>query len=348
MKLILRNFQSPGDIVMLTAAVRDLHLCYPGRFQTDVRTPCPGLWENNPFITPLWEGDPEVRVIDCHYYPLINRSNGVPYHFIHGFISFLNEELGLRIKPSAFRGDIHLAAPEKSRPSQVAEVTKEETPFWVVVAGGKLDYTVKWWDAARFQQVVEHFRGRILFVQVGEAHHHHPALEGVLDLRGKTDLRQLLRLVYHSQGVLCPVTLAMHLAAAVEVKGGFPKNRPCVVVAGGREPPQWEAYPHHQYIHTVGALACCDDGGCWKSRTLPLHDGSEHDLPEKLCVDVLEGLPRCMHLITAAEVARRIELYFEGGALTYLSPPQARRAADVLRSARERGPIPVNKSGLKD
>ena len=42
----------------------------------------------------------------------------------------------------------------------------------------------------------------------------------VLDLRGKTDLRQLIRLVYHAQGVLCPVTLAMHLAAAVEV--GFP------------------------------------------------------------------------------------------------------------------------------
>ena len=28
-KLVLRNFQSPGDIVMLTAAVRDLHRAYP-------------------------------------------------------------------------------------------------------------------------------------------------------------------------------------------------------------------------------------------------------------------------------------------------------------------------------
>ena len=51
-KLILRNFQSPGDIVMLTAAVRDLHLAYPGRFATDVRTSCPALWEHNPWITP--------------------------------------------------------------------------------------------------------------------------------------------------------------------------------------------------------------------------------------------------------------------------------------------------------
>src|ERR1700736_1540911 len=39
-RLILRNSLSPGDIVMLTAAVRDLHLSYPGQFLTDTRTPC--------------------------------------------------------------------------------------------------------------------------------------------------------------------------------------------------------------------------------------------------------------------------------------------------------------------
>ena len=55
-KLILKNFQSPGDIVMLTAAVRDLHRSNPGRFVTDVRTPCGHLWENNPTSrrSPLW------------------------------------------------------------------------------------------------------------------------------------------------------------------------------------------------------------------------------------------------------------------------------------------------------
>jgi hypothetical protein len=38
-KVILRNFLSPGDIVMLTAALRDLHAAHPKRFVTDVRTP---------------------------------------------------------------------------------------------------------------------------------------------------------------------------------------------------------------------------------------------------------------------------------------------------------------------
>jgi len=172
----------------------------------------------------------------------------------------------------------------------------------------------------------------------------------VLDLRRKTDVRQLIRLVYHAQGVLCPVTALMHLAAAVPVKPGMPKNRPCVVVAGGREPMQWEAYPHHQYIHTNGALRCCDEGGCWKSRTVPLGDGDEKDKPEHLCVDVVmkelrhagipggrKGiekypLPRCMDMITAEEVVRRIELYFTGGALKYLTPQQARVVREIEKA----------------
>jgi hypothetical protein len=62
-KLILKNFLSPGDIVTLTAAVRDLHKCYPHQFITDVRTPCPHLWENNPFITPLDEKAADVAVV---------------------------------------------------------------------------------------------------------------------------------------------------------------------------------------------------------------------------------------------------------------------------------------------
>ena len=41
MKLILRNSQAPSDLVMLTAAMRDLHRHHSGLFQADVRTSCP-------------------------------------------------------------------------------------------------------------------------------------------------------------------------------------------------------------------------------------------------------------------------------------------------------------------
>ena len=203
------------------------------------------------------------------------------------------------------------------------KVMERPLPYWLVVAGGKFDFTVKWWHFRRWQAVVDHFRDRILFVQVGENHHYHPALNGVLDLRNKTSLRDLIRLVYHSQGVLCPVTLHMHLAAAIENKPGGPPSRPCVVVAGGREPPHWEAYPTHQFIHTVGLLPCCAAGGCWRSRSVPLGDGDEKDKPEHLCVDVVNNLPRCMDLIRPPDVIEKIELYIRGAALETLSTEEA-------------------------
>src|SRR6516162_5649922 len=153
-KLILSNSQSPGDIVMLTAAVRDLHRCYPGEFLTDVRTPCRQLWENNPHLTPLRGGAPGVEVIDCEY-PLIHRSNQEPWHFLHAFIKFLNDRLELQIRPTEFKGDIHLSETEKSWISQVQEIVREEVPFWIVTAGGKFDYAIKWWDQARYQMVVD-------------------------------------------------------------------------------------------------------------------------------------------------------------------------------------------------
>jgi ADP-heptose:LPS heptosyltransferase len=333
-KLIFKSALSPGDIVLLTAAVRDLHLCYPRKFVTDVRTVCPALWENNPYLTPLDEEDPQARVIECHY-PLIDRSNTTPYHCLHGFIEFLNDTLGLQIRPTAFKGDIHLSELEKSWYSQIRELTGQDTPFWVISAGGKFDYTIKWWDVRRYQEVVDHFQNRIQFVQVGAVGDYHPKLEGVIDLRGKTDLRQLVRLVYHAQGVLCPVTCLMHLAAAVESKPGQPPNRPCVVVGGGREPNQWEAYPHHQFLHTNGALTCCAQGGCWRSRTTPLGDDPDKDHPDQVCVNVVDHLPRCMHLISADEVIRRIRQYFEGGSIQYLTTGQSRASKLAIVKTRD-------------
>ncbi len=301
---------------MLTAALRDLHLNYSNQFITDIRTSCPHLWENNPWLSPLEESDPEVVSLELSY-PLVHRSNELPYHFVHGFTDFLNHELSLRIQPTAFKGDIHLSEEEKSWMSQVEEITQDKRPFWIIVAGGKYDFTAKWWDANRYQQVVDYFKDKIQFVQVGQLEHNHPTLNHVIDLRGKTDLRQLIRLVYHSVGIITPVSLLMHLAAAVPSPDSHPPLRPCVVIAGGREGTHWEAYPNHQFIHTIGALPCCASGGCWKSRVLPLGDGDDKDLPENLCVDPVGFLPRCLDMISAEEVIRRVELYYQGGILSY-------------------------------
>jgi ADP-heptose:LPS heptosyltransferase len=307
-KLILENHQAPGDTLMLTAAVRDLHLCHLGKFITDVRTPSPDLWRHNPYLTPLSEDDPGVERLVCHY-PLVHRCNELPVHFLHGFTAYLSEQLGVPITPQAFRGDVHLSAEEKAEEPLVHRLTGDTSPYWIIVAGGKFDFTAKWWATERYQAVVDHFAGRLRFVQDGLLEHHHPPLSGVLDLRGKTSLRELVKLMYHAAGVICPVTMHMHLCAAVETPRGFPPLRPCVVVAGGREPPQWEAYPGHRFLHTIGMLRCCQNGGCWRSRVKPIGDGDRKDQPGSLCVDVAGDLPRCMDMISAEDVIREVERF---------------------------------------
>lgn len=324
-KLIFRNSLSPGDIVMLTAAVRDLHLCHPDRYLTDVRTSCAEIWDHNPWLAPLDENDPDASIIDVEY-PLIHQSNKLPYHYIHGFMQDISSRLGVEVKPTCFHGDIHLSDQEKSWYSQVYELVGQDIPFWIIDAGGKFDVTIKWWQAERYQQVVDYFRGRIAFVQIGAPGHFHPRLDGVIDLRGRTDLRQLIRLVHHSQGALCTVTALMHFAAAIESGPGSGHEgrtgRPCVVIAGAREAAHWEAYPGHQFIATNGSVPCALSGGCWRDRTFPLGDGDKRDNPENLCLRPAGTLPQCMDIITAADVIRRIEYYFAGGACRYLSDSQ--------------------------
>ncbi len=318
-KLILKDSLSPGDILMLTATVRDLHHCHPNKFITDVKTTCDEIWENNPLITPLDEKDPDVKVLKMEY-PLIHRSNTSPYHFIHGYAMFLEDELDIRIRLTDFKGDIYVSDEEKSWISQVEEMDVKDD-FWIIVSGGKYDFSAKWVNPDVMQEVVDHFKGKITFVQTGQKEHWHPKLKNVVDLIGKTSLREFIRLIYHSVGVLCPITFAMHAAAAVPIKKDGLKNRPCVVLAGGREPAQWEEYPHHRFLSTNGALKCCDNGGCWVSRCQKVNDGDEKDT-KNICLEpvkVRENLeiPHCLDMIKSKHIIEAIEMYYEGGVLKY-------------------------------
>lgn len=327
-KIIFHNPLSPGDILVMSAAIRDLHIKYPNEFITGVDTPCNQLFENNPFITwGMKRTDPDVEWLKLDY-DIIHNSNEGMYHFLHGYHQDLEKKLGVELPEiiykedgginneyRKFKGHIVLSDDEKSWISQVQEITGKDTKYWIVVSGGKYDFTAKWWNPHRMQKVVEAFPD-MTFVQVGQKEHYHPELTGdnVVNLVGKTDLRQLVRLMYHADGCICPVTFLMHLAAAVETKGGRPLERPCIAIGGGREPQQWEAYPSHRYMSTTGCLSCCDRGGCWKSRVEPIGDGDEKD--ENLCEKPVktEGgivIPKCMDMITADDVIREVTKYME-------------------------------------
>ena len=340
--IVLYSHLAPGDATAMTACVRDLHINHPSRFITGVDTNAMSIWDHNPYVTKfehdklvltfdeeskeskerlvdykllkdIWDSG-RVPVVSLNYTD-INKSHLHGYHFTDAFTNELEKVLNIKISNRTNAGDIYLSDEEKGWISQVEEYG-HSGPYWIVVNGGKSDFTAKHWDPHRMQQVVNSMP-HLMFVQVGEMHHMHTPLRGhnVINLLGKTDTRQVIRLVHNSSGVISPVTFLMHLAAAVPVKAdtcyGL-KKRPCVVIAGGREPARWEAYNNHAYLHTCGQMTCCDSGGCWKSRVVMLGDGDDKD--KDLCIFPVRTennviIPECLNRISVKKVIDAIESY---------------------------------------
>mgnify|MGYP001335545288 CR=1 FL=1 len=329
-KVILRTELPPGDVVVLTAAIRDFVASYGYRYEVAVDCKHSDLLLNNPNVSDFFYErvgdryfDEEGNEIESHsvFYHLIQESNQRPYHFIHGYRKYIAGIFG-HIPQGDFKGDIHLAEEEKID-RDLHDRLGIESNYWIINAGGKYDFTAKWWDPDRYREVVSRLGDRIQFVQIGTESDFHQEIPEAINAIGKTSLRDLIKLVYHADGVLCPVTAVMHLAAAVPQKPGHPDVRPCVVVAGAREPAHWEAYPGHRFLENCGALPCSPiGGGCWRSRCQEVGDGDEKDDPEALCrlpVIVSDGLkiPKCMDMISVDDVVRSILSYYEGGVLSF-------------------------------
>lgn len=242
--------------------------------------------------------DNEGRWLELHY-PSIQQSNRAPHAFLAGYTSHLGDLLGVALELSTNRPHIYLSPEERAaQPDAIcSELAGLDSPFWLVSAGVKRDFTAKQWPLEWYQQVIDSLAGRVCFVQVGAAEHDHPRLQGTIDLRGKTTLRQLLLLAFAAQGGLGPVTLLQHAMAAAE--------KPYVALVGGREPAAWVSYPKQATLHTIGQLDCCADGACWRSRVVPLGDGQPQDrsLCERPRRDFARPVAECMARITPSEVA---------------------------------------------
>ena len=164
-EIILKSGLCPGDITVLTAAIRDLHRCYPGKFTTAYDTNCNGLFLHSPVMRAKGQL-PHGKEFQTHY-PAIHQSNQRRRHFIHGYIEYFNRKLQLAIKLTDFRPDLHLSEKEKREPYI-------KPPYWVLLAGGKKDYTAKLWDPACWRDVVMQMRNdghRV--VQVGHVSDKH-------------------------------------------------------------------------------------------------------------------------------------------------------------------------------
>lgn len=313
MRILITEPQAPGDIAVMTSTIRDLKKSHP-EFHINCKTSAQELWYNNPYLD-LTVNETNADKIIQFKYPLIHSSTQGAYHFIHGFRLFAEEQLGIRIPVGEFCVDIHMSEQEKNDPyiMNIVGALPKDRKVWLIDAGHKEDFTAKFWEFRRFQEVVDRTSDRIAWIQIGASNHLHRPLENVVNLVGKTTHRQLISLMYRADGVLTPVSYPMHLST-MQWKDHLNEHRPCVVIAGSREPQQWECYGTHQYIHNCGILKCSKRGACWKSRITRLNDGSKQDL--SLCVNPVvtksgQVIPRCLDMITVDEVVRRIYLYLD-------------------------------------
>lgn len=288
---LLCHRRALGDVVAMTALVRDLHRSLGPGVDLAVDTTFPEVWKNNPYLVPAPQGKRNHwTVVKLSYGAGIRSAKSQKIHFLRAWHDDFLRQTGLEIPLTDPRPDLHLSEQEWAGPVLPPEHPQStlleerlRQGCWLINAGGKLDFTTKIYSTARLQTVVDGLGALgLACVQVGGQGHHpthwHPALRGVLNLVGQTSLRQLVSLAARSAGTLCTITAAMHLAAAFE--------RPCVVTAGGREEPWWEGYVNdypgafgpaaspvrvpHRFLHTLGLLDCCPaEHACWKSKVRP-------------------------------------------------------------------------------
>jgi ADP-heptose:LPS heptosyltransferase len=106
----------------------------------------------------------------------------------------------------------------------------------------------KEWYPERFQEVCAHLCADHTVVQIGSTRD--PKLEGALDRRGQTTLRQSAAILANSLAFIGLVGFPMHLARAVECRG--------VILYGGRERPWQTGYLAN--VNLTGEPPCSP---CW-------------------------------------------------------------------------------------
>lgn len=326
-KLLLEHKRAPGDVLVMSALVRDIALTYPSQFSISVHTSAASIWQNNPHVTHVndHQQQQDIEHFKLGYGDAINLVGTRNRHFLLGFYEDFERQTGISVPLLYPRPAYYLSEEERTVPLVSGR-------YWVLVAGGKSDFVTKHWLYKRWQQLVNILRGfELRFVQVGavggnkDIYHYHPILENVLSLVGQTTLRDLARLIYHADGVICPITAAMHFAAALQ--------KPCVVLGGGREEWWWEAYVPglgnfgtdlredvqvpHRYLHTLGKLDCCQRRGCWRNKVVGPTSVCKYPLPTTGQI-----VPLCMDMITVNHVVEAVMAYYSDGIIPPIGIPR--------------------------
>lgn len=244
-----------GDDLMLSAVFREWRS--RGRRGVWVMTGAPELFDGNDdvdHVLPCSEDSVValrrvgVTVAHCHYHrydATSDRDEAPREHYIAAMCRGAGLTGQIRLRP-------YLTLTESER--QRGRLASEQVVVQTSAQGARFPIPNKEWPADHFGRLIERLVHRFTVVQLGAAQD--PTFPGVIDLRGRTTIREAAGILSASRLFVGLPGFLMHLARAVET--------PAVIVYGGRENPAISGYG--EFENLVSNMGCAP---CWRRRTCP-------------------------------------------------------------------------------
>jgi hypothetical protein len=230
-----------GDDIMCTAVARELRKRGTGT-----------IWQLTRYAE-LFAGNPDVVAVPADF--RLRRLCGMfgrpcveleypeapPRHLIAMMCEVAGIDGEIELRPLVVLSEAERRAGRLVKRRQVAIQTSN--------LAARFPMRNKLWASERFDAVANALSDEFDLVQVGAASD--PALEGALDLRGKTSLRETASILSASVVFVGLASGLMHLARAVDCRS--------VIVYGGREHPSQTGYSVNENLYWSGACS-----PCWK------------------------------------------------------------------------------------
>lgn len=295
-RILFTDSHALGDAAENLIAIKDFHNSNPS-IEVNYQGTGEQLFENIPWVNRKMTRSTADQVVQITM-DLINNSNKNGMQVVRCIEYDIEKKTGLKIHPGDLKLPVMFSNEELADRKMFAE-NGIPSAYWIINAGGKSDFTTKHYPVEYFQKIVDATKHKITWVQVGMSQHQHKPLQNVINMIDKTkSLRDFLKLIYFSSGVLTPISSTLHLSAMPMPANG--KTRPCVVLGGGREPQSFTLYPNHHWFSAVGHLKCCSSP-CWKAKV---------EKGENSCVNPVEIggqlVPKCMTIINPHLVASKV------------------------------------------
>lgn len=273
--VLIRTGIGLGDILMLSCVAAEYKKQYPKK-KIITLSRYPELFDNNPNI---WRSYHLPKFIPSRFwYTLkLNNIHCINYENIeyppkkHHILELCCLSAGLKeysvdLRPEIFLTDDELQMTRRKfkLPEKYCVIHSECGTDWF---SGNKD-----WGHDNWQKVVNKLKAFIHLVQVGASKD--KLLEGCLDLRGKTSIRELAAVINQAKLFLGQEGGLGHIAGSLKTKG--------MVVIGGLQPPELVSYTNN--FHFTGKTDCSP---CWLREKCPYNKKCMDSIKSDFVVDTI-------------------------------------------------------------